>query len=146
MMKTLFWHDEDTCGALEKIDLGKDIRADIFLHGVCGIFALALHNEFGYDILVAAEENTEGLPWDERLVHAYCCKDDAYIDVRGITEDEDSFLDEFSDFLDRHSEYFEISPAELKKSIVDLMTSSEYEWFYRTAVDLIQSNKEEYSI
>lgn len=47
-VETLFWtrEDEEPCEALEKVDLGDGLDASIFLHGVCGIFALVLHETF----------------------------------------------------------------------------------------------------
>lgn len=56
--ETLFWtcEGEEPCEALEKIDLGDGMDASIFLHGVCGIFALALHETFGYGLWVVAFE------------------------------------------------------------------------------------------
>src|SRR5699024_12778044 len=41
--------------------------------------------------------------WENRLVHVYCQKGDRYVDVRGITDNEDAFFDEFADELDRKS-------------------------------------------
>lgn len=50
-METLFWtHEDEPFEALEKVDLGNRLDASIFLHGECGIFALALHETFGYEI------------------------------------------------------------------------------------------------
>lgn len=66
--------------------------AEVFLRGSCGLFALALHDEFGY----AVYEAKDGAG---RLLHIFCkatykCQD-AYIDIRGITT---SFLECFSEF------------------------------------------------
>ena len=64
---------EDYGEALEAIAVepfGSVSNAVSFLHGHCGIFALALHFAFGYPIkrIVAYDEEVE----DDYLVHIYC--------------------------------------------------------------------------
>ncbi len=65
-----------------------------FLDGLCHSFAIGLKYLFGYDIEVIMGENG-------RIIHAYAVKDGHYIDVRGITDNWDEFLDEF-DVLKTH--------------------------------------------
>lgn len=65
-------------------------NAEMFLHGICHIFAFALHQEFGYDIFELESGTT---------VHWCCISDyngkEIYIDVRGATTDFDEFWWEF---------------------------------------------------
>lgn len=143
----LFWRYPDPCAELDKIDIGyMGYNASIFLHGVCGFFALALNEAFGYDIVVTAEENIDGTPWDERVIHIYCCEGGAFIDIRGITEDEDSFLDEFSDFMSRHDEFFEVSPETLQDVLCNAMRKEEYDAFYQAAKKLVEQYRDEYQV
>ena len=75
------------------------VDATIFLHGICGVFALALHHLLGYPIEVLLDDS-EGEMW-ARLVHLYCPvevrEQQGYADVRGITTSWDGFLAEFAD-------------------------------------------------
>lgn len=61
--------------------------ADDFLMGSCELFALALHNKYGYDVFEVVS--------DGKMVHTFCKEDDfnAFIDVRGITENINDFMD-----------------------------------------------------
>lgn len=152
-METLFWTSESEngpCEALEEINLGDGLDASIFLHGVCGIFALALHETFGYELWVVAYEpedwEDEDDAWTNRLVHVYCQKDGYYIDVRGITDDRNAFFDEFADFLYGDDEYIDIPATDLKDWISSSMSSEEYESFYSAAKDLIQKNFAGYQV
>lgn len=66
--------------------------ADVFLHGSCQLFALELHNRYGYEGL-----NLQ-VPGNENR-HFFCTTNvggkDVYIDVRGITDNLDDLIDEF---------------------------------------------------
>lgn len=142
---TLFWAAEDPCAALERIDIGRDFPASIFLHGVCGIFALALNETYGYPIEIAAEEDYEGLPWEARLVHVYCVDDDNYIDIRGVTDDQDAFFSEFDDFLTGwDDEYFELPSVDLRDFVHRDMSKDEFDWLYQAAMDIIHAHRDEY--
>lgn len=106
---TLFWKETDPSDALSRIKCKTVGDAQAFLHGVCGIFALALHEEFGYPVTVYAEPaDGEDDPIVNRIVHIYCRDGENFIDVRGITADEDAFLNEFSDFISPKSDSDEV--------------------------------------
>ena len=66
--------------------------AGVFLHGSCQLFALALYEEFGYEIY-------EIRNIDDIMVHVFCKStyrgQDVYIDIRGVTT---SCVDCFSEF------------------------------------------------
>lgn len=97
-MKTGFWTRPDVNVALETTRLPSGDDATIFLHGVCGAFALALHERFGFDVAFVIDEYAEEHTLDE-LVHVYCLDDGDFVDVRGRVDDEDAFLEDFEDFL-----------------------------------------------
>ena len=67
--------------------------ANIFLHGSCQLFALALHKKFGYD---AYKLETH----DNSFAHCFCKSNykgiDFFIDVRGITSDINDVISEFT--------------------------------------------------
>ena len=74
--------------------------ADIFLHGSCQLFSLALHKSFGY--------NAYKITWKGRHIHYFCMidlgKHKIYIDVRGMTTDFNEFVLTFCPGL-LHSPY-----------------------------------------
>lgn len=141
---TLFWKFDDPCAMLEEVDMGR-IRASSFLHGFCDIFALALHDAFGYDIEVVVEEEPGG-PWQSRLVHVYC-RDNVgnYIDVRGVTNDKDAFRDEFADFLsDSGNDTFALSENELRDFSREAVSKEEFDWLYGIARSFIDAYDYDY--
>lgn len=88
--------------------------AEDFLHGICHIFAYALHQKFGYDILELKSNSGSTVHW--------CCISnyngkEIYIDVRGVTSDFDEFLFEF---------YPEIR-EDFSKNIIKNLTNYEIE-------------------
>lgn len=74
--------------------------ADIFLHGSCQLFSLALHKCFGYDAYK--------ITWEGQHIHYFCMidlgKNKIYIDVRGMTTDFNKFVLTFCPGL-LHSPY-----------------------------------------
>lgn len=132
-MRNGFWNEKSPCDALERILLGPGMDASIFLHGVCGIFALALNERYGYKIEVAAEEPEDDLPWEDRIVHIYCRQESTYIDVRGAIDDKDEFLSEFDDFFVGGADCFPVQEKELKDFVLTCMTESEYSAFKKYA-------------
>lgn len=90
-----FMENDDIGGGL---DISKYNLYD-FLHGYCDIFATALHDKFGYKI-----EYLYGP--DGSLAHAYAIATDKndkktyYIDVRGLCDEWDTFVEEFEDFIE----------------------------------------------
>ena len=80
------------------VDNSEEVDAGIFLHGICGVFALALHDRFGYPIehVVVLEEpdDEDAEPYND-LIHIYCVSDNKFYDVRGCADNEDLFLMNF---------------------------------------------------
>lgn len=68
-----------------------------FLHGECNVFAVFLHDKYGYDI----ESLWNKGEFDTGLIHSYCTKEingvKYYIDIRGITDSYQEFMKEFYD-------------------------------------------------
>lgn|SRR5574344_1001512 len=71
----------------------------IFLHGVCGIFAIALHDIKGFDIVELYDE-------DKEVIHYFCQNNNKYYDIRGEMSDLKMFLNEFADFFDINKKKF----------------------------------------
>ncbi len=70
-----------------------------YLHGYCDMFALALHERYGYRIerIISPEKHN--------LIHAYCTAPapdgtTLFIDCRGITDNWGEFIGEFKDWLE----------------------------------------------
>ena len=66
---------EDTMGREPMEDSPND-DAEIFLRGNCHMFALALHEKYGYPIY----------KWDRGGCHYFCIFNGKYIDVRGVMD------------------------------------------------------------
>lgn len=69
------------------------LNAYDFLHGCCNEFADYLHSKYGYQIEAIREYG--------HLIHMYCTAEidgvEHYIDVRGICDDFDEFMQDFTD-------------------------------------------------
>ena len=92
-------HGEIECDDEDAADYQYE-TADIFLHGSCQLFSLALHKNFGY--------NAYKITWEGRHIHYFCMidlgKHKIYIDVRGMTTDFNEFVLTFCPGL-LHSPY-----------------------------------------
>ena len=157
----LFFYHEDAADHLWIEMLSPDARippqtdAGIFLHGICGVFALALHDKFGYQIEhivapVEAEEEYEGNLEDNTLVnslvHIYCVQDDILLDVRGATDNEQLFMSEFSDWIDGNESYFSFDAGECREFVESSMTAQEYASYYNAAIEMIERHPEWYQL
>lgn len=111
----------------------------IYLHGVCGVFALALHDRFGHSIEALLDDND--LPMWSRMVHLYCpvkvLGQQGYADVRGITTSWDEFLEEYAE-LRSTWERQPVDPDELREQLLLEMDKDTLEQFYLWAVRLIR--------
>ena len=81
-------YGEIKCDDEDAIDYHYE-TADIFLHGSCQLFSLALHRSFGY--------NAYKITWEGRHIHYFCMidlgKHKIYIDVRGIVNNGSYFIE-----------------------------------------------------
>lgn len=147
-MRTGFWQTRFARETLSRIPLNDIFHADVFLHGVCGVFALALHDMFGYPIEAVAEGNFDNsLPWQARLIHIYGKQENVCIDVRGATDDWDDFLSEFSDVA--YTEFAETIPLtveQLREFLLQEMSEEEMREFCRMAKTLIADNEFAYNL
>ena len=91
------------------------INLEKYLHGYCDEFAILLNRKYNYPIIAKFK--------DKNLIHAYCKKDNYYIDVRGITDESDLFFKEFE--FDLLSEKFEKTFNNYKEFYEYL-----YNWFF----------------
>lgn len=70
--------------------------ADVFLHGSCNLFALAIHDLLGYPVY-------EVLDYQGCMSHVFCKAEyhgqEVYVDVRGATTDITECLSEFEGSL-----------------------------------------------
>ena len=88
------------------------LTAEIFLHGSCDIFALALYEEFGFKPFAF-------VPLDKKdgLIHCFCVSTylgmPAYVDVRGVTTD---FEELICPFTELRSFDFQLIPFSLEET------------------------------
>lgn len=97
----VFLEDEASCNK---------ITPDWFLHGNCDIFACYLHEKYGYGMKAIYDCDSD------ELIHVYCTaeinNETVYIDVRGITNNWDEFIEEFDDW---YSDECPIKPFKIPK-------------------------------
>ena len=79
-----------------KMKMQWTISIQIFLHGSCHLFALALHKEFGYEVYEIRD-------YDDYMRHVFCKAtyrgQDVYIDVRGVTTDFSECMSDFQNMF-----------------------------------------------
>ena len=127
------------------------LDASVFLHGLCGFFALALHDKFGYVIEAMCErpEENDGerYNWKTTLIHLYCRKEDKLIDVRGTTNDRKEFYDEFADFFDTYDDlwFVQVKSSELKEWLNNINTGEEVANCYHAAQKIIELHQDYYT-
>ena len=92
-------YSEIRCDDEDAVDYQYE-TADIFLHGSCQLFSLALYKRFGYEAFK--------ITWEGRHIHYFCmidvCRTKIFIDVRGMTTDFNEFVSTFCPGL-LHSPY-----------------------------------------
>ncbi len=83
--------------------------ARLFLQGSCNLFALALHEKFGYEVYEIRD-------CENRLIHVFCKSiyqgQEVYIDVRGATT---NFEECFSEFRNRMSRGYVIGLRDIEE-------------------------------
>lgn len=126
--------------ALVRTDHGcKTMDATIYLHGVCGVFALAMHDRLSHPI-EALLDDSDGHIWN-RLVHLYCpvkvLGQQGYADVRGITTSWDEFLKEYAG-LSSTWERKPVDPDELREHLLMELGKETLVQFFRGAEALIR--------
>lgn len=110
-----------------------------YLHGECHIFALALHLEFGYPIQLAIDAFDLEIE-SERLIHAYCIKDDKAVDVRGLVN-----IGEILDDFDYNEPYhMNVNKEGLLKLIKDGFLHEPEENQLEEVISFIRNNKNKY--
>ena len=98
--------------------------ASIFLYGNCHMFALALHDVFGYPIF-----KWEGNPG----CHYFCIVDNKYMDVRGR-------LDEMITAIEHHF----ILPSEIQEAEEYEPENEDEKEGYEFALRIIEQNYDDY--
>jgi hypothetical protein len=110
-----------------------------YLHGYCDVFAYRLHEKYGYDIQLDYEDEQ-----CTRLIHAYCVIEvdgrTLYIDCRGICDDFDTFIEEFTDW-DCYGNMNSAEPEFVDESKKFLCRTGEFSKLHRE-IDFIMSDFE----
>lgn len=173
-MEKGFYTKPDVDEALENLffNANSDICGEMFLHGVCGIFALALHDTYGYNIgwILDDEEDDEEddcIPWnlDDKisnksescynpwyhLVHIFCYHENSkentvFVDIRGCQTDKSKFEEGFEDFFVEPNYEFDLSYDDLKDKICETMSKETFKEYYDAAIYFIKEGKDIYKI
>lgn len=151
VIKTGFWLKPDVWDSLCKEDLGTDgiylhSSASLFLHEICGVFALALHHQYGYPLVMVTdgEERDEECDPFSRMVHIFCVDsrdgEDFFIDVRGATNDEQLFLAGFEDFICEHGVFEDVEVTDCRDFVCGRMSAAEYNGYYAAAMRFIREH------
>ena len=166
-IRTGFWAnvdlDEPDFTFLQDIALvsgpAMPIHLDDYLHGVCSVAALALHDIFGYQILSLYDVNeakeygikskyAPGFP----IIHDFCYdpKHNAFIDVRGVISQFDVFISEFDDFIEDTQNVRDLitkigSAKKYRAVNEDAMGKETFAYYYTAVASWIRSNKEMYT-
>lgn len=140
-----YWPDYNDY--LENFKLPNGKTAAIYLHGNCEIFAIALNNVFGYPIQYLTDTTRYAHTKDKlnTLVHAYCNANGTYIDVRGVTTDRKTLIEEFEDFFSTPA-YIDTSAHGLRDKLFNGMNETEARQEIQIAVDFIRSHMDWYKI
>lgn len=124
----------------------------IFLHGSCTVFALALHEWYGYKVyrLYNADDVKDcGNPCiddiDFPIVHDLCIKGSknlVYIDVRGITTDFDAVKYPFEDFIGTYklTQLTEKQVEKVRENCIRALGKQVYSDLLACALRLIQES------
>ncbi len=118
----------------------------IFLHGVCGVFALALHDRLGYPISAFHwRDEDPGDLW-AGLEHFFCIAPDrVYVDVRGATGDFQAFCMDFPS--PKHFRILEdLDAAQLRTDLAHEMGQDNLDVLYNKAIDEIDAHLESYNV
>lgn len=141
--------DDTLCELMYPSD--NEICGMAFLHGVCGIFALALHDVFNYDIgwILDDEEDDIYDPW-HHLVHVFCHYETeegttVFVDIRGSQSDEDIFETPFEDFFVEPQYDFNLSCDDIKDNICMDISKKLFDNYYAAAIHFIRTNNEAYT-
>ena len=131
-----------------------------YLHGVCSVAALALHDIFGYQILSLYDVNEardSGIKSKYSgsfpIIHDFCFdpKHNAYIDVRGICSDFDVFISEFDEFIEDSPNardwITKIGSAKKYRAATEKSMGKEtFNYYYTAVAAWIKSHKEMYMV
>ena len=153
-METGYYSLPDMDNALESLVYtgNTSIIGQTFLHGLCGIFALALHDTYGYELgwlLDDDEDNESDNPW-HHLVHVFCYYtlpngDTVYVDIRGSQTDEKKLEAPFEDFYVEPNYVLGVSYEETRDNICDCMGATAFEMYYAAACEFIRQERFFYS-
>lgn len=128
------------------------LNAVDFLHGHCDVFALALHDLYGYPIGMkidddaCAEDPSDADAAMGYMTHVYCITTfpdgtEAFCDIRGMTPDAAWFFEPFEDFLTLPGmPCAQPSPEQLRANAIHFMGQTPFDTVYGLAMKAIQGN------
>lgn len=131
-----------------KLDAEDKVDSYCFLHGLCTIFALELHQEFGYPIYMLYSVDDE--PVLDSLIHVFCQVEDGagirhFIDARGVTDSEEAVIRSFGEWYSAPA-FKEVAPEELERLNFADMGNCICDYYRGCARELINRFREYYKI
>lgn len=125
-----------------------DDNAYFFLFGLSTVFALVLHEQFGYPILVLHDAEREpAFSADAPVICEKMYGDVRYfIDACGITDSEDTLLEAFEDYCIDTPAYDQVDPAKLEKDMLELVGKDCYTKYKEQARSLIKGFQDYYTL
>lgn len=122
----------------ELVDVdGRREPVQVYLHGLCGVFAVALNRKFGYGMLELADKEDGG------CVHVCCADGNGFVDVRGRTESEEALLEPFEDFFTAPV-YTPADPERYERYCRDMMGDAAFDAFLDAAGTFIDRHPNYY--
>lgn len=138
--------------ALQKIhwkDYCSSDAANKFLYGECGVFAMALHQKFGYEIQAIAERETEetiGIPAKDRVIHIYCRDtNNRFVDIRGGYQSY-FFFDRFGINSPAECDSVQLSDKDWESELIHLMGEQNYQNELTEALQIIDRSMKNHFI
>lgn len=122
--------------------------ATVFHHGICTVFALALNQLYGYELLCLFDSQDESHTLGN-IIHVFCevpnhdINFDYYVDAQGITDDITEICEGFEDFFTEPL-ILETTPEELKAEIISTMGEETANEWLQKAVAFIKDHENRY--
>ena len=114
------------------------MKSNVFLQGLSDVFALALHETYGYPIYCITDATHKNIP-----IHYYCKPRypiGTYADIRGITINRKEFIKPFEWLIEDTSYTKQVNPATIQRKIQE----DQLDELYEKALIIIQKNPNKY--
>jgi hypothetical protein len=131
------------------IEESSELGLDDFEHGRCELFALALHEELGYDIKFFVDEEAEietedGVIYDIALIHAYTEDENGVMfDATGKIKEDD--LEDHADFI-TYPNTLDVEKSDYSEFVSDEWIATYSDDDIKKAKSYIRANLDKYKV